>query len=71
MNLIPFTVTIPLVERDPDLSAKLAKESAGILHWMVKGCLAWQRHGLAPPAIVTAATAGYLETQGRHGGVDR
>jgi putative DNA primase/helicase len=45
------------------LSAKLATESAGILQWMVKGCLAWQRHGLAPPTIVTAATAAYLETQ--------
>jgi putative DNA primase/helicase len=30
INLIPFTVTIPLGERDPDLSAKLATESAGI-----------------------------------------
>jgi putative DNA primase/helicase len=63
MNLSPFTVTIPVAERDPELSAKLATESAGILQWMVEGCLAWQRHGLAPPAIVTDATAAYLETQ--------
>jgi putative DNA primase/helicase len=63
MHLIPFTVTIPGKERDTELSTKLATESAGILQWMVDGCLAWQRLGLAPPAIVTEATAAYLEAQ--------
>jgi putative DNA primase/helicase len=63
INLIPFTVTIPLGERDPDLSAKLATESAGILQWMVKGRLAWQRQGLTPPKAVTDATTAYLEAE--------
>jgi putative DNA primase/helicase len=60
-NLIPFTVTIPPEERDPDLTRKLKAEWPGILAWMVEGCLTWQRDGLHPPEIVKAATAAYLE----------
>jgi putative DNA primase/helicase len=30
---------------------------------MVQGCLDWQREGLAPPAVVKAATAEYLESE--------
>ena len=61
--LIPFTVTIPAAERDPELLEKLKTERPGILHWMIDGCLQWQRHGLAPPTVVTAATAAYLEAE--------
>ena len=61
--LIPFTVTIPAAERDPELLEKLKTERPGILHWMIEGCLQWQRHGLAPPTVVTAATAAYLEAE--------
>ena len=61
--LLPFTVTIPAEERDPGLLEKLRTEWPGILHWMIEGCLQWQRDGLAPPAIVTAATAAYLEAE--------
>ena len=63
LHLIPFTVTIPPAERDPDLPNKLKAESAGILQWMIEGCLQWQQRGLAPPGIVTAATAAYLEAE--------
>jgi putative DNA primase/helicase len=62
-HLIPFTVTIPPHERDPDLSEKIRAEWPGILAWMVEGCLEWQRQGLAPPAVVTAATAEYLSAE--------
>jgi putative DNA primase/helicase len=61
--LIPFTVTIPAEERDPGLLEKLKTEWPGILHWMIEGCLSWQQRGLAPPAVVTAATAAYLEAE--------
>jgi putative DNA primase/helicase len=61
--LIPFTVTIPAEERDPALLEKLKTELPGILHWMIEGCLQWQQRGLAPPAVVTAATAAYLEAE--------
>jgi len=44
---------------DPDLPDKLADEAAGILAWMVRGCIAWQREGLNPPPVVTEATRKY------------
>jgi putative DNA primase/helicase len=62
-HLIPFAVTIPEEERDPDLKTKLESEWPGILAWMIKGCLAWQAEGLRPPKAVTAATAAYLEAE--------
>ncbi len=63
MNLIPFTVTIPLGERDPDLSDKLKAEWPGILAWAIEGCIDWQKRGLALPKAVTAATTAYLEAE--------
>jgi putative DNA primase/helicase len=63
MNLIPFTVTIPKEERDPELAEKLKAEWPGILEWMIQGCLAWQRDGLRPPEAVTVATKDYLTSQ--------
>ena len=61
--LIPFAVTIPPAERDLGLTAKLKAEWPGILAWMIEGCLAWQRDGLAPPPAVLNATAEYLEAE--------
>jgi putative DNA primase/helicase len=63
MNLVPWLVTIPPEERDPQLADKLKAEWPGILAWMIEGCLQWQRVGLAPPASVTEATEDYLEAQ--------
>ena len=62
-HLIPFSVTIPLEERDRDLIEKLKAEWPGILAWMIEGCLEWQRIGLQPPAVVTDATTAYLEAE--------
>jgi putative DNA primase/helicase len=62
-NLIPFTVTIPVEERDKDLGDKLKAEWPGILQWMIDGCLDWQERGLAPPKAVTDATTTYLDAQ--------
>src|SRR5690606_14263589 len=59
-NLVPFTVTIPRPERDPDLPRKLEAEWPGILAWAIEGCLEWQRIGLAPPPAVLDATEEYL-----------
>lgn len=59
-NLLPFTVTIPLEERDGELGEKLKTEWSGVLKWAIEGCLAWQREGLNPPAAVTAATEEYF-----------
>jgi len=59
-NLIPFVVTIPKAERDPELPAKLKAEWPGILAWAIQGCLEWQRIGLAQPSAVRDATDSYL-----------
>jgi putative DNA primase/helicase len=58
--LVPFTVQIPPVERDPELPRKLGAEWPAILRWCIDGCLEWQRVGLAPPAIVRDATDAYF-----------
>lgn len=62
-HLVPFTVTIPVAERDKILFEKLKQELPGILAWMIQGCIGWQARGLAPPVAVTSATAAYLEAE--------
>lgn len=59
MKLIPFLFRIPEDAMDKELEAKLMQESAGILNWLIAGCLAWQEHGLTPPAEVVQATEQY------------
>jgi putative DNA primase/helicase len=46
---------------DPDLAEKLRSERPGILAWLVRGCLEWQRQGLNPPESVRAATNEYRD----------
>lgn len=48
---------------DRRLGEKLAAEAAGVLAWLVRGCLLWQREGLKTPAEVTAATAEYRRAE--------
>jgi putative DNA primase/helicase len=45
--------------RDPHLKETLQAESPGILAWLLRGCLEWQRVGLNAPAAVLAATDEY------------
>jgi putative DNA primase/helicase len=59
--LVPFDVTIPEVERDPQLLEKLKVEGSGILNWMLEGLRQWQRHGLKVPTKITGATAAYRD----------
>ncbi len=59
IRLVPFSVTIPEKEQDRDLAAKLRDELPGVLAWLIRGCLDWQRDGLDEPASVRAATADY------------
>jgi putative DNA primase/helicase len=63
LHLIPFNVTIPPGDRDPQLAEKLKEEWPRILAWMIAGCLEWQRAGLAPPEAVRDATESYFEAQ--------
>jgi putative DNA primase/helicase len=59
LKLVPFTVQIPNDQQDHSLPEKLEGEASGILAWLVRGCLEWQRHGLGEPEEVTEATLGY------------
>jgi putative DNA primase/helicase len=63
LNLVPFTVTIPKEQRDPDLAEKLQRESAGIMQWLIDGALAYQEQGLNPPQAVLEATESYFEDE--------
>lgn len=57
--LVPWDVQIPEAEVDRGLPGKLWAERAGILAWMVRGCLDYLQGGLRPPAAVIEATAEY------------
>ena len=61
IKLVPFTVTIPYGERDPNLMEKLRQEKSGILNWMIEGCIRWQKEGLGTPEEVQTATDEYQE----------
>ena len=61
LHLIPFIIRPP--QPDPELPAKLREEGAAILAWMIEGCLDWHRDGLAPPAVVRAATEEYFSDE--------
>lgn len=63
LHMVPFAVTIPERERDPNLLEKLKAEWPQILQWMIEGAIEWQRMGLCPPDAVRAATAAYFEAQ--------
>lgn len=68
LHLIPFNVTIPEDQRDPDLAEKLKLEANGILGWMLAGCHDLQRlGGLRPPPCVSSAVQEYFSTEDRFG----
>lgn len=58
MRLVPFTQRFD-PGAEPNLAATLRAELPGILTWAVRGCLAWQTHGLGEAGAVTQATANY------------
>jgi putative DNA primase/helicase len=63
LHLIPFTVTIPPNERDPELLEKLKKEWPSILRWAIEGTTLWRKDGLKPPQAVLNATAEYFNAE--------
>jgi len=50
-------------KQDPTLPEKLKTEASGILAWLVRGFLEWQKTDLNPPAIVREATQEYREDE--------
>jgi len=58
-KMIEFGYKFTGAEKDPGFEAKLIRERAGILAWMVRGCLEWQDRGLDDPEKVSAAVEEY------------
>jgi putative DNA primase/helicase len=57
--LVPFEVSIPEDERNPEVKRGLSDSAIGgpaVLAWAVEGCRQWQREGLKAPDPVLAAT---------------
>ncbi|WP_068302331.1 phage/plasmid primase, P4 family [Pararhodobacter sp. CCB-MM2] len=63
MVLVPFNVTIPEEERDPNLADKLKAEGPAILRWAIEGAIQWQNCGLAVPSALRAASVEYLDDE--------
>lgn len=59
IRVLPFDVTIPREERDPQLGDKLKLELPGILNWALDGHSQWRSEHLNPPAQVIDATRAY------------
>lgn len=60
VRLIPFERTFAQQEQNQNLLSELKEESAGILNWLIEGCLMWQSEGLRPvPEKVNLATQAY------------
>ena len=55
LALIPFEVTIPKAEQDPNLRQKLLAEAEGVLAWMIQGAVRWCAERLHRPEEVTSA----------------
>jgi putative DNA primase/helicase len=63
LRLVPWQVTIPEDERDPNLAEKLRAEAPGILAWLVEGARTFLADGLTPPDAVRVATAAYRQSE--------
>lgn len=63
MRLIPFEAKVKGAEIDTRLGEKLKAEAAGILNWVLEGCLRWQKSGLPEPDAIMNATDAYREDQ--------
>ena len=50
---------------DHELKASLIRERSGILAWLVRGCLEWQRCGLTIPPLILLATSRYRDEEDR------
>jgi len=59
IRVVRCKVPIPEAERDRRLAAKLVEEASGILAWIVRGAIEWQRDGLGEPEPVAAALEEY------------
>lgn len=67
LAVIHYGVRIGDKEVDPKLAVKLRKQHEGVLAWLVRGCLEYQRRGLKRPEEVQKATKEYRDEEDRLG----
>lgn len=61
LQSIGWDVIVPPAKRIKGLAEQiLAREAAGVLNWAIRGCLDWQKQGLAVPDSVTAKTREHI-----------
>lgn len=73
LQIVPFTMRFLTPDRmtgaanerpaDPGLEDALVAEAPGILAWLVRGCLEYQRVGIQPPEVVKIATQAYRDDE--------
>ncbi len=63
LAIVKFNQRFDGRNRDNGLKEKLRSEYAGILAWMVRGCMEWQQVGIRKPRAVELATNTYLREQ--------
>ena len=67
INIVQFSHTIPVADRDPRFLERLRGEWPRILNWMIEGCMIWQREGLKRPPSMLDATSEYLADEDTFG----
>ena len=65
IRVVKWETTFAPDEQDQTLDDVLAAEAPGILNWLLKGCLAWQQHGLNEPEAVLRETLAYRDQEDR------
>lgn len=61
VNLIPFEVTIPKEEADPNLVHKMKDEASYILRALVGFCVGWVTYGFTPSELMLSGKVEYKE----------
>lgn len=62
LRLVPFSRDMgsdPTIRLDPNRPEKLRAEKAGIVAWLVRGAIEYQRRGLDQPSVITQELAAY------------
>lgn len=67
VKLIPFNYSVPDGKKNKNLEAELLNEAAGILNWLVEGCLTWQKNGFPRCEAIDNATSNYQQDEDRIG----
>jgi len=67
VKLVPFNYRVPEEKKNKTLEPELLNEAAGILNWLVDGCLNWQKNGFPKCDAIDNATNNYQQDEDRIG----